>query len=184
MVQSVVVSSQTIDLYKFFTGEISKVGLVHNLVKMKAAILNFYKEFIKYYHTNQMVPTLIEMLITDYSTSSPDLRFHQIIDCITALIETIGPDSQSFIDPIFNGVVIPTFEMISSSFDNYPEIRLSHFLLLSSLMTKGLFTFLSLIVHSESLMSPFKVPLFLIVANSKTPDSLITIKLLLITNIF
>ena len=128
--------SQTIDLYKFFTGEISKVGLVHNLVKMKAAILNFYKEFIKYYHTNQMVPTLIEMLITDYSTSSPDLRFHQIIDCITALIETIGPDSQSFIDPIFNGVVIPTFEMISSSFDNYPEIRLSHFLLLSSLMTK------------------------------------------------
>ncbi|OHT13403.1 hypothetical protein TRFO_16361 [Tritrichomonas foetus] len=125
----------TLQLYKFFTTEINRVGIIPNLAKMKAVILNFYESFIQAYPNSPAIPTLVEMMVSDYLNSSPNHRFHQIIDCFSVLIDSVGPNCQQFVGPIITGVVSPTFDMISDS-DDYPEIQLSHFKLLSFLMTK------------------------------------------------
>ncbi|OHT17048.1 hypothetical protein TRFO_12764 [Tritrichomonas foetus] len=130
------VITRTMDLYRFYSIEVSKHSAHPNLLEIKTQILLLYEAFLKQHPDSEIVPGLVEMLTQDYVNSPPDFRFYQIIDCFTAMVDTLGSQSQQYVVHIVMNVVVPTFDMIKESYNAYPEIRLSHFKLLNVLMTK------------------------------------------------
>lgn len=128
----------TVDIYNFITQELASQGSMSGLyTPVKDSILKFYKHFFKVYHKNvEVIQKFVNMLIEDYSSSSPKLRFCQIIDCITTVFEVMNIDDPDFVTHVANNIVEPTFQMIHENSEEFCDITFSFFLLLSSLMTK------------------------------------------------
>lgn len=133
------VITRTMNLFKFYSTEVARHSAHPNLLKIKTQILLLYESFFKQHPDSEIVPGLVDMLLTDYSESPPAFRFHLIIDCFTAMIDKLGPNSQAYIVNIVMKIIVPTFSMINDSYENFPEIRISLFQLLNSIMTKVFF---------------------------------------------
>ena len=130
------VITRTMDLYKFYSSELPKHSAHPNLIQIKTQLLLLYEAFLHQHPDSEIVPSLVEMLTTDFTESPPQLRFSLILDCFTAMVKTLGERSQPLVYEIVMKVIVPTFDMIKESYNAYPEIRLSLFKLLNLLMTK------------------------------------------------
>ncbi|KAH0786256.1 nuclear export factor CRM1 [Histomonas meleagridis] len=134
--QMIEVVKQTIDLCNFYTSEIHRFEGHPNLIRTKTILLELFESFFEANPRSDIVPNIITSLMNDYNQSDPRFRYSQILDCFTTLILKLGDDSSIFLNDLFVSIIQPTFDMIKDSFDSYPDIRLSHFRLLSVILSK------------------------------------------------
>lgn len=127
--------TRTQELYSFYSAQLAE-SPHENLLRIKTQILHLYEAFLTQHPDSTIVPGLIEMLLIDYSNSSPEGN-SRIIDCFTAMINKLGADSQIFIQDIMIKSIMPTLELLQTlPFSRFPEIRLSSFKFINTLITK------------------------------------------------
>lgn len=91
-----------------------------------------------------MVGELLQATLEDYSTSIPEAREPEVINCAVAIISKLREQVDSFISPMFMYIFEPTIAMISKSDSVFPEHRTNFFKFLSAINENAFQSMLSM----------------------------------------
>ena len=128
------VIKKSIFLFNFYSEEINQNDSLI-LFEVKGKVLQLFESFFSVHPNSFIVPELIKVILNDYYNSTLLNKFYQSIDCITEIIKKLKNNIEPFINLIIDLLILPTKNIIEEISDNYPEICLSYFKLLSNFLT-------------------------------------------------
>ncbi|KAL0235172.1 hypothetical protein GEMRC1_001754 [Eukaryota sp. GEM-RC1] len=80
-------------------------------------------------------PALLPDLLPSYNAAPPNVRDYEVLDVLTVLNKRVGVAGSH---DVFSMVFQPTIGMISENFETFPEIRVSFFKFVSSLVANNI----------------------------------------------
>lgn len=86
---------------------------------------------------NDLVPNLLASILDDYSSNVPDARDAEVLNCLSTLVDKVGPMIPNEIVQILANVFECTLNMINKDFTEYPEHRIEFYKLLREIDLKG-----------------------------------------------
>ena len=84
-----------------------------------------------------LVPGLLSAVLEDYKTNVPDARDAEVLNCLSTLVDKVGPMIPDEIVLILSNVFECTLLMINRDFTEYPEHRVEFYKLLREIDLKG-----------------------------------------------
>ncbi|TID30922.1 hypothetical protein CANINC_000514 [Pichia inconspicua] len=84
-----------------------------------------------------LVPNLLASILEDYNSNVPDARDAEVLNCLSTLVDKVGPMIPNEIVAILANVFQCTLEMINKDFTEYPEHRIEFYKLLREIDLKG-----------------------------------------------
>ena len=84
-----------------------------------------------------LVPNLLAAILEDYKTNVPDARDAEVLNCLSTLVEKVGPMIPNEIVLILAIFFECTLNMINKDFTEYPEHRVEFYKLLREIDLKG-----------------------------------------------
>ncbi|OLL22893.1 Exportin-1 [Neolecta irregularis DAH-3] len=79
-----------------------------------------------------LMPPLFDAVLADYNRNLPDARDAEVLNCMTTIIDRLGPIVVEKVPLILDAIFEPTLNMISKDFSEYPEHRAELFKMLRS----------------------------------------------------
>ncbi|GBG24586.1 Exportin-1 [Hondaea fermentalgiana] len=141
-------------VYKFYSGKISEsvvsagdVAIQHQHIKVmrvvKTETIRLIETFVSGANSNadlanNFVPPLIEPVLGDYLQSVPQARNAEVLQLFVVIINKLGSDAAAamngkMVSLILSPVFVPTLEMITQNYTEYPEHRIAFYKLLKAL---------------------------------------------------
>jgi exportin-1 len=135
------ISSLYLDLLnvcKFYSSQISSaiqqhgdVATKHSHVKemrtVKRETLNLINSFIQVCHSVEVVhgflPPLLPNVLEDYKVSVPDARDNEVLSLVATIVAKCQSTITNEIPVMFNAVFECTLQMITTNYQDHPEIR-------------------------------------------------------------
>ena len=87
------------------------------------------------YVAQQIMPPILEPVLTDYRTSVPEARDAEVLTLFAAAVEKLGPQLVSEVPRILDHVLEVTLDMINKNFEDFPEHRLRFYAFLKAVNT-------------------------------------------------
>ena len=84
-----------------------------------------------------LVPNLLTTILNDYKNNVPDARDAEVLNCLSTLVDKVGPLIPNEIVLILANVFECTLDMINKDFTEYPEHRIEFYKLLREIDLKG-----------------------------------------------
>jgi len=135
------ISSMYLDLLnvcKFYSSQISlliaqhgDVATKHSIVKemrtVKRETLNLINSFLQVCHSVEVIhgflPPLLPNVLEDYKVSCPDARDNEVLSLVATIVSKCQSTITNEIPVMFNAVFECTLQMITTNYQDYPEIR-------------------------------------------------------------
>lgn len=120
-------------------GEYAAQGLEVKALRLtKRDILLLIRTFLSKVEDTKFValnfiPPLLQPVLNDYASSAASTRDAEVLNLLSEIINTLGPDVRSDAPKILEAVFEPTLQMITANFQDYPEHRKSFFKLLEAI---------------------------------------------------
>lgn len=120
-------------------GEYAAQGLEVKALRLtKRDILLLIKTFLTTVEDTKFVaqnfiPPLLQPILNDYASSAASTRDAEVLNLLSEIINTLGPDVRSDAPKILEAVFEPTLQMITTNFQDFPEHRKSFFKLLEAI---------------------------------------------------
>jgi len=139
-----------LNVCKFYSSQISQlvaqhgeVATKHSIVKemrtVKRETLNLINTFFQVCHAVEVVhgflPPLLPNVLEDYKVSVPDARDHEVLSLVATIVAKCQHTITNEIPVMFNAVFECTLQMITSNFEDHPEIRLEFYGFLKEVTT-------------------------------------------------
>lgn len=87
------------------------------------------------YVAQQIIPPILEPVLTDYRNSTPEARDAEVLTLFAAAVEKLGSQMVPEIPRILDHVLDVTLDMINKNFEDFPEHRLRFYALLKAVNT-------------------------------------------------
>ncbi|ODV93732.1 hypothetical protein PACTADRAFT_51489 [Pachysolen tannophilus NRRL Y-2460] len=149
-----------LSLYKAVSGMISdavasdgviatKTPKVRGLRTIKKEVLKLVESYVsKADNLDEIVRDLVQPLLVavleDYKTNVPDARDAEVLNCMSALVDKVGPLIPNEVVKILENVFECTLNMINKDFTEYPEHRTEFYKLLREIDLKSFTSLLQL----------------------------------------
>ncbi|KAH7366728.1 exportin-1 [Plectosphaerella cucumerina] len=139
MLQMYQATSQLISQAVQNQGEIvTKMPNVRGLRTIKKEILKLVETYVEKAEElnavrQQMVPPLLEAILTDYNRNVPGARDAEVLRAITAIVTKLSNLMEDQIPGIMENVFECTLTMINKDFSEFPEFRVEFFNLLRAI---------------------------------------------------
>lgn len=91
-----------------------------------------------------IVPALLEPILTDYTNCPPVAREAEVIDCAKSILVKLGEAADEYVNIMFQALFESTLSMINTSDAEFPEHRMAFFKFLSAINTHAFRAMLAL----------------------------------------
>lgn len=124
-------SSQISQLVAQYGEVATKYSIVKEMRTVKRETLNLINSFFQVCPDAQTIhgflPPLLPNVLEDYKVSVPDARDHEVLSLVATIVNKCQDSITTEIPVMFHAVFECTLQMITTNYQDYPEIRLEFY---------------------------------------------------------
>lgn len=166
--QLVAMYGPMMEVYKIYSGMITQevaqhgtMGAKHTHVRymrcIKREILKLIQGFVEKTDDPDavqanLIPPLLDAILTDYHTSCPDARDACVLSLLSAVVSKLKGRMVTDVAKILEATLEVTLQMITKNFEDAPEHRIHFFKMLQNLNTHCFPSFLAAVQQSKAIM--------------------------------